>query len=779
MHPKTFFLSFLITFALLMCQVGLFAKTSKTQALEKIRTGLKYVTNQVDIQDANFSIVQEDQNGIQVSGVASVFGLNNVNVQATVGNMQHSFSLTFPNGAGYQLQIGDQNLSSWLPNFLQGKLDLTSIEMMVFPKENNRLTLSASLSQPNAGNLIDYNGLKISQPVLRFSLSKTNGTSVQTQAAAGLNGNLQLAGLNFDLAATANTNKEWTIAAKLNQLKVSDLLKNVATFLNLPAPPMPQPVENFTIQQAVLAVESSNAIRFKGICDLGSVEAYFMQQGKQFLLAFVPNTDYKLAQISNALQPIDQLGLSDLALVYAANAGRVEQELESLSNRELGSQNVKAGLTLMGGFDLPANLPGMNQKGKVIMRATLPPSLTATPTLQAVMQFNGLQLGSDFKINESFVQLAPVDVSFGAGLSLGAKLDGNWINFTGMGDVAAPATFSLAVFMEEGSIWKNPFGVPGVEIAKLGLDVGADVLSPIPRPKLGVSGGLKVGPFQGEGAGMLDTGNPLNSLISLKMNEIGMQQFVNAFLNNTVKNEFNKLPAALRDYGMKNAELTIIPKTTEMAGRTYTQGLRVAGSANIMGLGMRLDINAGFDSGYKGDAAVSPILLREGNITIFELSGNNAQDSARVAIDLTYNNLLNPKNPFYLIDGKVGLLGMSNQTKIELNKDGVYFYNEGKLFGKFQAKLDAKGGSFNDIKGFYIRAAMKNDLIAYLNQEATAEIDKATKASQNEYAKAKRDLKWAEDYLRNSQAAVNAFNAEKRKVDDAQREVDKLKKKFG
>ena len=233
MHPKTFFPSFFIAFTVLICQIELFAEASKTQALEKLRTGLKYVTNQVDIQDANFSVLQEDQNGIQLSGVASVFGLSNVNVQATISDTQHSFSLAFPSGASYQLQIGDQNLSSWLPSFLQDKLDLTTIEMSVFPKESNRVVLSASLSQPNAGSLIDYNGLKISQPVLQFSLSKINGANSQTQATAGLNGNLQLAGLNFDLAATANTSKEWTIAATLNQMKVSDLVKNIATFMRL------------------------------------------------------------------------------------------------------------------------------------------------------------------------------------------------------------------------------------------------------------------------------------------------------------------------------------------------------------------------------------------------------------------------------------------------------------------------------------------------------------------------------------------------------------------
>ncbi len=776
MKQQTFFVRLCLCLGICAIQMNAIASPTKSEALEKIRTGLAYITNQVNIQDADFSIIKEDQFGIELSGVATLFGVSNVNVQATIGQLQHSINLIFPKGVSTQIQIADQTLSSWLPNFLQNKLDLTNAALTIFPKENNRILFNANLSQPNSSSLIDYGGLKVSQPNLLFSLAKSSGTNPQTQVSAGLTGKLKLAGLNFDLAATVNNKKEWTIAGILNELKINDLVRNVGAFINSPVPPMPQPIESFTIQQASLVIENNRAIRLKGICDLGRIETYLLQQNKQFLLGITPNTGYKLARISQVLQPIDQLGLTDVALVYATNSGRIEQELELLNGMQLGSQNVKAGVTLMGGFDLPDNLPGMTQKGKVIMRATLPPSLTATPTLQAIMQFNGLQLGSDFRVNESFIQLAPVDLSFGAGLSLGAKLDSNWINFTGMGDIAAPATFALAVFMEQGSIWKNPFGIKGIEIADLGLDVGADVLSPLPRPKLGVSGSLKVGPFQGQGAGMLDTGNPLNSLISLKMNEIGMQQFINAFLNNAIKNEFNKLPATVRDYSMKNAELTIIPKTTEMAGRTYTQGLRLAGQANIIGLAMRLDINAGFDNGYKGEGVVAPILWREGNTTIFSLTGNQARDSARVAIDMTYSNLLNPKQPFYLIDGKVSLLGMSSQTKVEINKNGVYFYTEGNLFGKFQARLDAQGGSFNDLKGFYIRAAMRNDLISYLNKEATAEIDKATKATQNEYAKAKKDLKWAEDYLRSSQDAVNAFNVEKRKVDDAQREVDKLKK---
>ncbi len=752
---------------------------AKTEALDQLRSLLGSVSDQMDLQDANFNIVTEDNTGIQLAGTATLFGIQNVKVQATIGNTLNEITTTFPAGASNQIRISGQNLSDWLPDFLRNTLNLTQIQLQFYPQEDNRLVLAATLAQSSGDNLVDYNGFKIQQPSLTFSLARTGGTTPSTMAAASLDGNLQLGVLNFDLAATANTNREWAFTGTMNELKVIDLVRNIGTHLSVTMPPMPSPVENFTIQQVSLSLSSDRSARFKGTCDLGKVEAYFAKQTGQptdFLLGFAPNTDYKLADISSALQPIDKLGLTDIAMVYSASTKKTEQELELLNGLQMGSQTVKAGLTLMGGFNLPADLPGVSQKGKVLMRANLPPSLVAAPTLQAIVQFDGLNLGDNFRINEAFLQLAPVDVSFGAGLSVGAKLDANtdWINFTGMGDIAAPATFGLIIFMEEGSVWKNPFGVKGVEIANLGLDVGADILSPIPRPKLGVSGALKVGPFQGFGAGMLDTGNPLNSLISLKMNQIGMQAFINAFLSGTVKNEINKLPAQLRDFGLQDAELTIIPKTTEMAGRTYTQGLRVAGKANIAGLGARLDVNASFDAGYFGVAAVSPIILREGNLTIFELTGNNATDSARMAIDMTYTNFLQPKNPFYVVDGKVGLLGMSNQTKVEINKDGVYFYNKGNLFNKFQAELDVKGGNFNEVKGFAVRAAMKNDLMAYLNKEATTAIDQATKDSQNKYRKAKNDLSEAETYLRNTQKDVDAFNKQKDKVDAAQRDVNKL-----
>jgi hypothetical protein len=108
------------------------------------------------------------------------------------------------------------------------------------------------------------------------------------------------------------------------------------------------------------------------------VEAFFGQssgQARTFLWGFAPNTDYKLANLSSALEPIDKIGLTDLALVYAAATTPADQSLTLLQNMQLGSLSVKPGLTLLGGFNLPDNLPGMSSKGKVLMRANLPPDL--------------------------------------------------------------------------------------------------------------------------------------------------------------------------------------------------------------------------------------------------------------------------------------------------------------------------------------------------------------------------------------------------------------------
>jgi hypothetical protein len=219
------------------------------------------------------------------------------------------------------------------------------------------------------------------------------------------------------------------------------------------------------------------------------------------------------------LSPLDEVKFEDMAFIYCNSAITPGGSVVIIDKMGLSGKTLPAGLTLMGTYDLPENLPGLKDGGRIVLKATIPPTI-ATPTLEAAVTFNGLDFGSDFSLLESFIQLSPADLSFGAGLRFKARLDSSDLYFTGIGEIAAPATFGLVMYLDDGSIWRNPFGLPSVEIGELGLDVGADVLSPAPRPKLGIRGKLSIGPFQGEGAGMLNTANPIESLISAKLNEL-------------------------------------------------------------------------------------------------------------------------------------------------------------------------------------------------------------------------------------------------------------------
>lgn len=724
-----------------------------SDAVESIKTLLGSLVEGVQIKDGALQVVAQDAKGLRLNGTATIYNVENVLLSADMGTDKITINALFPAGAGRQIKFGGQSVYDWVPSFLQSDLDISRIDIEAYPKQNNRTLASATLSQITRSEALSFQGMSLLNPQLKLGIEMTGSA---TQANASLGGTLQLGSIPFDLEAYANTRKEWEFSAHIEALSLNELLLNSSKLLSLPTPALPSFFQRLQARSIEMKVQTGASISLSGESELGKLEIN-LDNGtpKSMILGLAPNTGFKLANVHSSLQPLDQMGLSDLVFVYASQSARLDQEL-SLSAR-LSAEGIPlgAGLNLLAGFELPANLPGMKQKGNVVIRTLIPTNISATPSLRASVLFNGLQLGQDFEIRESFIQIAPVDMAFSTGLSLAAKLDGNWIAFSGMGEIAPPATLGLVVFMEQGSVWKNPFGVKGVAISDLGLDLGADVLSPIPRPKLGVSGALKIGPFQGQGAGMLDTGNPLNSLISLKMNRMALQQFIDAFSGTQVKSELNKLPAQLRDIGVENAQLTIIPKTTEMAGRTYEQGLRIKGTATIAGLGARLDLLGAYDSGIKGDAAIVPILIKEGDLLIFQLSGNAAQDSARMAADLTLKNVLNPQNPIYLVDAKIGLLGMSAQTKAEIGRNGVYFFSKGNLFGKFFAEFDVKGGSFGDVKGMNVRASMKNDLIAYLNKEATGEIDRATKNSQNAYRQAKQDLERAKQDLAAKQAALD------------------------
>jgi len=748
---------------------------SQTDLIEQVRGHISLFTSQFSIEDTALTIISEDANGIRLTGTVSIFNVQKVGLTITGNTQGAQISATFPAGLTEQAVVGGKTIQSWIPDWLAGNMDLQALTLGYQLAPASTARLSVVLGEVSGAPLIELQGFKASQPELTLTLEKT--TAEAPLAKAAITGGLAFAGSTLALACEAGTDGQWAFQAVASDIKLGGLVQQIATAAQLSLQALPGEFTALDIKQARFSFNQERQVDIEGQWPWGALEGYF-QKGSQCLLAFAPDNSFQFANISAALSAVDKIKFEDAALIYCNAAITPGDSVRVVDKLGLTGKTLPAGLSLMGTYALPADLPGLKGGGKVVLKANIPQPI-ALPTLEAAIAFNGLDFGRDFSLLESFIQLSPADLSFGVGLRFRARLDDSELYFTGLGDIAAPATFGLVMYLEDGSIWKNPFGLPAVDIGELGLDVGADVLSPAPRPKLGIRGKLRIGPFQGEGAGMLNTANPIESLISAKMNELSFQQCVDVFLAGDVKKLINQLPAEARSFALRNAELTIVPKAQQLAGRQYDAGLRIKGEGTIVNLKASLDVNATYKNGISGTASVSPILLKQGDAVVFRLSGNQPTDPSLMSVDMTLSNLLGGSNPFLRIDGYAALLGIVSNTKVEISKQGFYLATSGKLFGKFAADLDVKGGDIQAANGMAVRAAMKNDLISFLRAEVQKAIDANTGAEQAAYRTAKTELGKAENYLRTTQGAVDQFNRQQDAVKSAQREADSLRRQAG
>ncbi len=765
-------LFFSLFFLCIVSQYSRAQGVSKETVLSNIRSRLVSFTGAVSLNDADFTILSEDEKGLRLTGTLSVFSLSNVKADISATSNSATFTAGFSNGVTSQLTVDGKKLSSWLPSWLNGKMDLLKLSLSYQDAGASEAKMMVELGPPAAATPIIFQGMQLSQPSFTLILDKT-GTNTITQA--NFSSALKFGLLNLSLSGTAASDAKWSFTANIGSLSLKDMLSSMASAVSVSVPVLPAPFENFTLNKAFLSFNSDNQINLAGAWNMGSMEAFFDQPKGQMVLALSPDNSFSFAKVSEILAPMDQIGFKDMAIIVANKEIVVKKMTGVLHKLNLDGSNIPAGVQVMGEFRVPSDLPGFRAKTTLTLSGLFPVPL-ALPTVKAATTFKNMEFGKRFNLLESFLQLNPADMKFGAGLRFSYKPDNQKsLDFTGMGEVSPPATFNLITYMNKGSFWNEPFGIKGLRIGELGLDIGADVLSPVPRPVIGIAGTIKIGSFSGTGSGSLNTANPLESAVSLSVNEISFQQVVNELMSDAVKAEINKLPVGARDFKITNAVLSLVPKTTTIAGKTLDQGFQLSGTGYISGFRARLNMGGSNSNGLFGEAVAAPVIVKNGSTEIFKLTGANGKDSSRIMVDLTKTTLAGGK-PFMFFDATASLLGMTAGVNVKISGTGFKFTTTGKLFNKFSADLDGSGsGSIDHSPGMEIRAAMKSDLFEILNTEILSFINKETKTDQDRYKKAKDDLKESRDYLARTKADVEAFENEKERVEKQRKKVRRLK----
>lgn len=183
--------------------------------------------------------------------------------------------------------------------------------------------------------------------------------------------------------------------------------------------------------------------------------------------------------------------------------------------------------------------------------------------------------------------------------------------------------------------------------------------------------------------------------------------------------------------------------------------------------------------GYMNIDYLQGILVRAevGPIDLGVLKIQGAGKKARASLYLE----VKPRQvPVIDIAGAVELLLMRAETQLQLSESSFFFAVAGNLFsGLFKAVLEVSGSRFEQGGSFNVRAAVQNDLFAYLRREATAAIQQATsgavanltRAQQNRSVKQLEVNKLLQDVERLRATVRAERERDRRRLQEAQRAV--------
>jgi hypothetical protein len=117
--------------------------------------------------------------------------------------------------------------------------------------------------------------------------------------------------------------------------------------------------------------------------------------------------------------------------------------------------------------------------------------------------------------------------------------------------------------------------------------------------------------------------------------------------------------------------------------------------------------------------------------------------------------------PSVYISARISLLGVTAGGSVSFSERGFELTVEGHIYNLFQATLTARGANLLNGDGFYIKATLRNDLFAYLKDNASRAINDAASS-------ATRQLSDAQAQVDKAQRDVDTLN---RQIDDARRTV--------
>lgn len=261
--------------------------------------------------------------------------------------------------------------------------------------------------------------------------------------------------------------------------------------------------------------------------------------------------------------------------------------------------------------------------------------------------------------------------SFGLLCSMEVKFKDDLL-FTGEIEVE-PNGASFSATME--GDWTNPFGIKGVTLSNVAIELGvnAEML-----PSFGFAGTAKIKDVTGELGILVNTITPIESLLHLKFNELGIKTLLD-ICDESVAKSIPDTFDVIVNTGLKDVDVHIVPKTTSIGQIKYEQGFRASGALSLLGLEAAAALEIDQSSGLSGNGAVKAINL----LNIFKVTGANGEKNPNLEINL------NTKKVGVHLSGAVDFLGLTEYAfYADLTTSGFVFKIHQQLYGIVTLDLD-------------------------------------------------------------------------------------------
>ncbi|MEG4252794.1 hypothetical protein [Microcoleus sp. Pol10D4] len=640
------------------------------------------------------------------------------------------------------------DLPSEVPN-----LDLTDFNLSLTPKTGEFTVNAAAMDSWEIPVGID--GLQLDDISLILNRTLTENGKKAIKGIMGCE--LQVAGTSF--RSDYSFPGEFVLKAQVPALKLSSIVQELCGSSLLRDMPLPASVQDVDFKNVAITIApKSKFFSLKADSPLGIVELLVKKIASDwgFIVGFLPPTSWKFSTIADELKVLDGLKFSDTAMVLSSADDRA---LVLTSLAEAGSD-----LTVSRGLNFIANLD---------MRGIGVDALLGIERLRVYTAIGGspsdilleAQIDGEFKLSDGVAfgdikfRLQPAPTNFSLTLlgTVTAILNKSTLAFVG-GMQVQPRSALLQASML--GIWNEPFDTKGVTIANIALDLG--VSFPPPLPTIGIAGTLQVGSFQGAVAVKFDSAMPSRSMLAIAFNRLYLMDVISTFCGASVARAIpSSLANTVLNIGFENVNIYIVPQPTSIGELTFDQGFYLGGTLNLWGLRATASLSIDYLEGTELKAEVEPIDMGG----VFKLKGSGGKPNPSLYFKLSPNPMVSPTID---ISGVVELLGLVSETQVQFSDNGFYFFSSGKIFNLFEATLEVKGEDFKSGGSMSVKASMKNDLLSYLREKATAAIKSAADSATRELTEAQNDVRKAQDEVNK----LNNTIAETRQTIEGERERD-------